>query len=77
MTSRDIVRGLLDEKGISQAELARLLGSSRSAINALIKRTDRRDISVPTLCHILEVLGYRLMVVHDEAKIEGESYKVW
>jgi len=76
MTSREIVRGLLLDKGISQTHIAQQLGKTRAAVNALLVKDNRREINITSLCSLLDTLGYSLYIVSNNAKIEGESYKV-
>lgn len=52
------VRSLMDEKGLSQAELARRSGTSRSVINTLIK--GERNPSLLTALTISRALGSSL-----------------
>ncbi len=76
MTSREIVKELLRKKGTTQTFVAQQLGKTRAAVSALLSRDDRQEINITSLCSILDTLGYNLIVVSADTKIEGESYKI-
>jgi transcriptional regulator with XRE-family HTH domain len=55
-----LVRSAMDAEGVSQAELARRVGDSRSNVNHLLR--GRRRPSLAKLAGILEALGYDLVI---------------
>lgn len=54
----EVIAESLERSGLSQAELARLLGVSRSEVTARLRGT--RNITVKSLAETLQVLGCRL-----------------
>lgn len=76
MTSRQVLIELLNKKGLSQTYIAQQLGKTRAAVSALLTKQDRREINITSLCSILDTLGYKLVIMPEDKKIEGESYKI-
>ena len=69
MTGIEVVKAIKQERGISNAELARKLGyASASGVRERLERTSDKnkdkikDMAVDTLVRWLDVLGYELCV---------------
>jgi transcriptional regulator with XRE-family HTH domain len=56
----ELIRAARRRKGLSQAELARRAGTSRSAVSAY--ENARRDPSIATLRRLIEAAGERLSI---------------
>ena len=66
MKTRDIILKLMDEQDISYTEMGKRLDTSRQNVWQWLNRGNR-DMELGQLLRLLKVLGYRLMVVPDNA----------
>ena len=57
-----LIVSLMEREGVTQAELARRLGQSRSCVNARLKENDERSMLVSDLVEYAAALGYELQV---------------
>lgn len=79
MTEREIIKGIMEEKGIRNADLAAALGQSQAATwDRLNGRAS--TFTVKKLNEILRFLGYELVIMPrgkagriDGAKVVGDS----
>jgi putative transcriptional regulator len=63
---RNDVRGLREDRGLSQGQLAGLLGVSRQTVNAI--ETGRYDPSLPLALRIARLFGHPVEeIFHDDA----------
>ena len=67
----EVIAEALERSGLTQAELARLLGVSRSEVTARLRGT--RNITVKSLAETLQVLGCRLHLALDESDSNDEE----
>lgn len=76
MTAPQIVADIMEQKGISMAELGRQLGVSTQVIFERL-RPEHYNISILKLAETLAPLGYSVVIVPDEKmkKLAG-SYRV-
>ena len=54
------------EQGLNKADLARILGTSRSNITQILKGD--RNFTVNTLCEIADAIGYKVCVQFKKAR---------
>ena len=77
MLAKSIVRAIMDKRGIGMSRMAKMLGFSYPQ-----KVTDRlgtgksANMSVDTLDQMVRVLGYKVVVVPEDVKIEDEWYEI-
>ena len=78
MQGREIVKTILDEQGVSYAELGRRVGASLVNVRQRILRPGEekpKDLSVDTLRKYLDALGYEI-VIREKGKKKGKEYIV-
>jgi plasmid maintenance system antidote protein VapI len=64
LEATEVIHELMVKEGVSRAELARLLHTSRSNVTNML---DGRNMTLRTLAEVARVLGHRLRV---EAEVE-------
>ena len=74
MTEKDIVREIMKNKGISQKELAKLLGYKTQS--GVAERLAGKSMRVDTFVSFLEVLGYKLVVVSNSPNKDKSKWVV-
>lgn len=57
---KELIRNLLKQDGMSQSELARRLGKSRSCVNSTLSQG--RSMLVRDLAEYLDAMGYELVI---------------
>lgn len=57
-----LILELMKREGVSQAELARRLGQSRSCVNARLTENGERSLLVSELVRYADALGYELQI---------------
>lgn len=70
MTYGEVVTYYLDQLGVSQSELARRMGISRSTINSIIKN-DNRSPTLATAISIADALGVPIQDMVEKMEEEG------
>lgn len=81
MRGREILNEIIKSNDISQAELAKKLNITPAAVWDRIdtkarKGKPRRDILSLTLASMLNVLGYKLLIVPNDIDLPRDSYEV-
>ena len=81
MKSTDIIKDILEKSGVSKAELGRRLGIDSVGKNGaenkskptdiIAKRLNQKSITVEMMADMLEVLGYRVLVVPVNDEIDN------
>ena len=59
---KQLIANLMEHEGITQAELARRLGQSRSCVNAKLAENEGRSMLVSELVRYADALGYQLSI---------------
>ncbi len=67
MTTRDIIKQIMENTNTSYVELAQKIGESKQTVWNWLNR-GKKDIEQSQTIRILEVLGHRLMIVPDDVK---------
>lgn len=68
MKANDIVKSIMEEKGLTQGELTKILGvKSQSGVSQALNR----DMRISTLARFLSILDCELVIRHD-----GREFKV-
>ena len=76
MTSKEIVRTIMEEKNISNAELAHQVGVKPTAMWDRLNNTNSKDLNVAVLSGMLRVLGYKIQIVPYDKKTGEGIYEV-
>ena len=72
MNGREIIKAIMEQRGISNIEYAKELGITRAAIwDRLDTQKSRKDIPVSMVSTMAKVLGYKGVVVPMEVKIKS------
>lgn len=69
MRAEEAVKQIMREKGYTQEVLAKEIGLKRQ--NSLSVLLNRNDLKCGRVSEILGKMGYKLVVVKDDAEIEG------
>lgn len=63
MNGREMIKALMEEKGITNATLAHRLGISQATIWERLNNRKTRDIPLSTFCDMIQALDCDLLVV--------------
>lgn len=77
MKSREVIRDIMKNDGISNATLAHRLNMTLAATWELAsKEKNAYDMRVNKLCMVLNALDYKLVAVPRDAKIPSGAYVI-
>jgi DNA-binding Lrp family transcriptional regulator len=77
MTSKEIVKEIMKEQSVSNAEMAEKLSITPAALWDRLNNTkNAKDLSVTTLNDMLRALGYKIQIVPRESRVPDKGYKV-
>ena len=72
MNGREIIKAIMEQRGISNIEYAKELGRTRAAIwDRRDTQKSRKDIPVSMLSTMAKVLGYKVVIVPIGVKIKS------
>lgn len=73
MTGRELIKEIMNERGITNALMANKLGVSQAVVWERLNNTKTRDIPLSTFCDMLRVMDCDLLVVPygKGSRIEG------
>ena len=63
MRSKEVVTNLIKTSGNSIAGVGKAVGKSTQALWNMLKNTDRKNMTVENLSQLLDVLGYKVVIV--------------
>lgn len=63
MRSKEVVTNLIKASGNSIAGVGKAVGKSTQALWNMLKNTDRKNMTVENLSQLLDVLGYKVVIV--------------
>ena len=63
MKSKEVVNTLINESGNTLAGVAKVLGKSTQALWNMLFSPARKSLTVDNLSDILEVIGYKIVIV--------------
>jgi hypothetical protein len=78
MTVNEILTAIMNEKGISKAQLGRAVGieDKKNPSDVINKRMKQSNISVNVLEEMLSAMGYTIVVVPSGPKLKDGEYEV-
>lgn len=76
MTSKEIVKAIMEQKNVSNAELAHQVGIKPTAMWDRLNNTNSKDLNVALLGEMLRVLGYKIQIVPYDKKTGEGIYEV-
>lgn len=81
MTGREIIRDIMTKQGMTNSEYARELSITSAALWDRLdtqprKGKARKDIPVSLLADMVDVLGYKLVVIPNDGEVSESWYEV-
>lgn len=76
MTSKELIKTLMTEHDITNAEMAKTLGITQAALWDRLNTKKSDNTTVKKLGDMLNVMGYKIIVVPDEAPIPEGGYAI-
>ncbi len=76
MNSRKVIGTIIEDRGISYAELGRRLDVSRATMWARVNNANCKDVTSSVLAETLEALGYKLVAVPKNAPLPEDAYTI-
>lgn len=78
MRVEDIMKAIMDDKGMSKAQLGRAVGiaDEKNPSDVINKRMKQKNISVNVLSEMLAAMGYTMVVVPSGPKVKDGEYEV-
>lgn len=76
MTSKEIVKAIMKEQNISNAQLAHKVGIKPTAMWDRLNNANNKDLNVSSLNEMLRVLGYKVQVVPSNKQTPDGGYEV-
>ena len=71
MNEREIIKTIMDEQEISNAQLAKRINVSNAAIWDRLNNKNNKSLSISTASQMLNALDYKLVVVPADKVIKG------
>lgn len=63
MTSKETVKELIKVTGNSMAGISKVMGVTTQALWNMLNSPKRKSLTVDSLCSVLDVLGYKVVIV--------------
>ena len=76
MRGREVIAAVVEDRGITYAELGRRLDLSRGTMWARVDDPKKKDIYTSVLAETLEALGYKLVAVPKNTPLPEDAYIV-
>lgn len=76
MTSKELIKTLMTEHDVTNAEMAKTLGITQAALWDRLNSKKSDNTTVAKLGDMLSVMGYKIVVVPDETPIPEGGYEI-
>lgn len=76
MNSKDIVKQIMADQGITNAKLASMMGSSPQATWDRLNTKRTKDLTVSVLHTMLRLLDYKVIIVPRTTRVPVDGYEV-
>ena len=76
MTGKEIVKTIMEQQSVSNAELAHKVNVKPTAMWDRLNNTNSKDLNVSLLNDMVRVLGYKIQVVPSTCKTPDGGFKV-
>lgn len=76
MTSKELIKTLMIEKNVTNAEMAKTLGITQAALWDRLNPKKSDNTTVTKLNAMLNALGYKIQVVPSEIPVLENGYEV-
>lgn len=75
MTSKELIKMLMNERDMTNADMAKQLGISQAALwDRLNKQSN--NMSIAKMNSMLELLGYKIVLIPKDTPIPDDGYEV-
>lgn len=71
MKAKELLKSLIKQNGLTNAGVAKAMGMSAQALWNVLNMSDRKAITVERTAAILDVMGYKLVVVPKAQNVKG------
>lgn len=69
MNGREIISDIMEQTGVSKAEMAKRLGITPATMWARLNSQNKKDIPLTTFCDMLDKLGFDVVVKQREVPV--------
>ena len=76
MTSKELIKTLMTEHDITNAEMAKALGITQAAFWDRLNPKKSDNTTVTKLNAMLSIMGYKIVVIPDDLPVPDEGYEV-
>ena len=76
MTGKDIVKKIMEEQSVSNAELAHKVSVKPTAMWDRLNNAKSKDLNVSLLSSMVRVLGYKIQIVPVNKKLPDGGFEV-
>lgn len=76
MTGKDVVKKIMEEQSVSNAELAHKLSVKPTAMWDRLNNVKSKDLNVSLLSAMIRVLGYKIQIVPINKKLPDGGFEV-
>lgn len=76
MTGREIIKQIMEEQGVTNAELAAKLNITQAALWDRLNNKKVKDIPLSLMSEMLRMLDYKIQIVPRESRTPEKGYKV-
>ena len=76
MKGREIVKEIMKEQGVTNAQMADKLNITQAALWDRINSSKVKDIPLSTLSEMLRALDYKIQIVPRDSRLPDKGYKV-
>lgn len=76
MTSKELIKTLMTEHDITNAEMAKALGITQAAFWDRLNPKKSDNTTVTKLNAMLSIMGYKIVVIPDDLAVPDEGYEV-
>lgn len=76
MKGREIVKEIMKEQGVTNAQMADKLNITQAALWDRINSNKVKDIPLSTLGEMLRALDYKIQIVPRDSRLPEKGYKV-
>ena len=76
MKGREIVKEIMKEQGVTNAQMADKLNITQAALWDRINSNKVKDIPLSTLSDMLRALDYKIQIVPRDSRLPDKGYKV-
>lgn len=76
MTGKEIVKKIMEEQSVGNAELAHKLSVKPTAMWDRLNNSKTKDINVSLLSSMVRVLGYKIQIVPNNKKLPDGGFEI-